>query len=649
MKNLLLLIVTATFLLSSCQPNEVIYLDEMDLRKMEIGWGKVHVGMSVDHNPLSVAGQVFERGVGTHAVSKMMIDLDGNGRKFHSYVGINDESGSIASAEFFVLGDKKVLWQSGIMRKGDPAKQVEVDLQGVRKLALYISDGGDYNYSDHTDWLDTWIEYRTTAPVAVAMRVHDPYLLTPPPPEMPRINGPRVYGASAGKPFLYKVPVTGRKPIVCSADGLPAGLTLDSASGIISGTAPVNGDYPIMLKAENQVGMDRKEFLIRIGAGLALTPPMGWNSWNCWGLSVDHEKVLSSARAMVSSGLADHGWSFINIDDGWEADQRTGTGELLANEKFPDMNALSGEIHDLGLKIGIYSSPGPKTCGDFLGSYGHEQQDVATWCSWGIDYLKYDWCSYGSIARDQSLPELKKPYLLMKEMLATADRDILFSICQYGMGDVWEWGESVGGHLWRTTGDITDTWNSMTAIGFGQDVCSPYAGPGHWNDPDMLVVGKLGWGPELRDSKLTPDEQYTHISLWSLLAAPLLIGCDLSQLDEFTLNLLTNDEVLAVNQDGLGKQAVKAVEMASYQVWTRELKDGSLAVGIFNTGKDDPVDACTWDEQPVVHKIAVTWDELGLSGKKSVRDLWRQQDLGEFDGAFEAEVPFHGVILVRMK
>jgi alpha-galactosidase len=216
------------------------------------------------------------------------------------------------------------------------------------------------------------------------------------------------------------------------------------------------------------------------------------------------------------------------------------------------------------------------------------------------------------------------------------------------MGDVWEWGELVGGNLWRTTGDITDTWYSMAGIGFSQDMCSSHAGPGHWNDPDMLVVGKVGWGPELRSSKLTPDEQYTHISLWCLLSAPLLLGCDLSQLDDFTLNLLTNDEVLAVNQDPLGNQAVKAVEAENYQVWKKELKDGSIAVGIFNTGSDDPVEAFHWDDTPSKRKIVVKWEELGIKGKRTVRDLWRQKNLGEFEGSFETEVPFHGVALVKI-
>lgn len=635
---------------SSCHfsPPERIWLDEMDLSAMETGWGEVRASLSCDSNRLSVAGQVYERGVGTHAISKMMIDLRGSGVKFHALTGVDDESGERASVEFFVMGDGRILWRSGIMKKGDPARKAEVGLSGIQKLALYVSDGGDYIHYDHADWLDAFIEYRKQPPVAVLQPVARPYLLTPPPPDRPRINGPSVYGAGPGMPFLYRIPATGQRPMTFNVENLPAGLSLDPVTGIISGTAPQAGEYRVTIRAANAHGEDRKDFSIITGRGLALTPPLGWNSWNCWGLSVDDEKVRAAADAFVSSGLADHGWAFINIDDGWEAPERTAKGELLSNEKFPDMQKLADHVHRHGLKLGIYSSPGPLTCGGYLGSYGYEGQDAKTWAAWGIDYLKYDWCSYGRIARNDTLPDLQKPYLLMREKLDAVDRDIIYSLCQYGMGNVWEWGGQVGGNLWRTTGDIVDTWESMAGIGFGQAELTPYAKPGQWNDPDMLVVGQVGWGPSLRQSRLTPDEQYTHISLWCLLAAPLLIGCDLSQLDDFTLNLLTNDEVLAVNQDPLGLQAMKVSEKEGAQVWVKHLVDGSLAVGLFYTGVNSPVDAFNWDGGMPSRAVTVSWEELGINGTYIARDLWRQVNIGQFAGVFTAEVPFHGVALVRL-
>nr|NQU91773.1 NPCBM/NEW2 domain-containing protein [Bacteroidota bacterium] len=575
-------------------------------------------------------------------------DLHGTAKIFSAMVGVDDESGERGSVEFFVMGDKKILWQSGLMKKGDPAKAVEVDLKGIEKMALYISDGGNSNYSDHADWADALIEYYDIKPTSGIQSIQEAYILTPPTPDHPKINYPRVFGAGKNKPFIFRVPVSGLRPITFKAVGLPTGLIIDKSSGIITGKALKAGSYDVKITAENEKGKDEQSIKIFIGMKLALTPPMGWNSWNCWGLSVSQEQVKAAAESFVKTGLADHGWSYINIDDGWESPERTKDGELLPNEKFPDMKVLADNIHKHGLKLGIYSSPGTMTCGGYLGSWEHELQDARAWAGWGIDFLKYDWCSYGKIAKDRSLEELQKPYKLMRKCLDMVDRDIVYSLCQYGMGDVWTWGADVGGNLWRTTGDITDTWASMAGIGFSQDKCSPYAKPGHWNDPDMLVVGQVGWGPELHKTKLTPDEQYTHISLWSLLAAPLLIGCELTRLDDFTLNLLTNDEVIAVNQDPLGRQATKVMESNGIEVWKKELEDGSLAVGLFYKGDDSPENIFSWDGQTAPKKAGISWADLGISGEQTIRDLWRQKDLGQFENSFEAEIPYHGVVLIRI-
>jgi alpha-galactosidase len=366
-----------------------------------------------------------------------------------------------------------------------------------------------------------------------------PYILTPLAPQSPVINGPAVLGAMAGHPILYRIPVSGVRPVIYSASGLPKGLTLDAKTGIISGVIAANGSYPIVLTATNSLGKYQKAFTIKVGDKLALTPPMGWNSWNCWGLSVSAEKVKSSANALIEKRLADYGWSYINVDDGWQAAQRAATGEIVANDKFPDMAALGSYLHGQGLKFGVYSSPGTKTCGGFLGSLGHEEQDAITYGKWGVDYLKYDLCSYTDIiADDTSLAIQQKPYIIMRDALKKQSRDIVYSLCQYGIKDVWKWGAQMNGNLWRTTEDITDTWESLYNIGFKQNTLYPYAHPGGWNDPDMLIVGMVGWGESLHPTRLTPYEQYTHISLWSLLSAPLLIGCDISKLDDFTLNLL---------------------------------------------------------------------------------------------------------------
>ena len=463
-----------------------------------------------------------------------------------------------------------------------------------------------------------------------------PYILTPRAGDIPRINGARVYGQRPGHPFLFLIPATGKEPLTYAAENLPEGLSLDVKTGIISGAVKKAGTYIIHLSVSNEKGKDSRDLKIVIGKDLALTPPLGWNSWNCWGLSVDAEKVKAAADNMLSTGLARHGWSFINIDDGWEAPKRAANGEIVPNEKFPDMNNVTGYVHSKGMKMGIYSSPGPLTCGGYLGTYQHEQQDAKTWAKWGLDYIKYDWCSYSHIAKNNSLEELKKPYIIMHDALSKVDRDIVFSLCQYGMGEVWKWGAEVGGNLWRTTGDITDSWESMSGIGFNQTLNTQFAGPGHWNDPDMLVVGWVGWGPSLHPSRLTASEQYTHISLWALLSAPMLIGCDLTRLDDFTLNLLCNDEVLDIDQDPLGKQAAPVDKTETYQVWKKQMEDGSLAIGLFNTGNTESV-------------VGIDFSKLGISGKHAIRDCWRQKDLGEFENHFEGKVPSHGVLLVRIR
>jgi hypothetical protein len=429
---------------------------------------------------------------------------------------------------------------------------------------------------------------------------------------------------------MFTIAATGARPMTFAAKGLPAGLKLDSSTGHITGVIDKAGTYNVTLMAKNEHGLAERNLRIEVGDKILLTPQMGWNSWNCWGCSVTDENVRQSARAMVEKGLINYGWTYINIDDCWHGERDPKTGEIRSNEKFPDMKALADYIHSLGLKIGLYTDCGPKTCAGYAGSEGHEEQDIMTYAKWGYDYVKIDWCYCEG-------KDPKVAYKKFGEAIKKAPRDIVFSICNWGQHNPWEWGESVGGNSWRTTGDITDSWGSMSRIGFGQAGLARYAGPGHWNDPDMLVVGNVGWGQNLHPANLTPDEQYTHISLWCLLDAPLLIGCPIEQIDDFTMGLLTNVEVLEVNQDPLGRQADRIVEGEGYQVWAKEMEDGSIVAGLFNLDAYD-------------HKtVRVDFEALGLGGGSlRVRDLWRQKDLGTLDGHFEAEVAPHGVVLVRI-
>ena len=467
-------------------------------------------------------------------------------------------------------------------------------------------------------------------------RVYVPkYCLTPSAPLSPRYNGPAVFGVRPGSPIIFRLPFSGQKPMKYIAEGLPEGLVLDSENGVISGSLSEKGDYEVVWEATNSLGSAKGSMTFKVGNTFALTPPMGWNSWNCWGLDLSQEKVFSSALALINSGLADYGYSYINIDDAWQAAQRTDDGILMPNENFPDVKAIGDWLHNRGLRLGIYSSPGNLTCGGYLGSLGYEEKDAQTWNDWGVDYLKYDLCGYRSILDTMAyvLPaDHIRPYLKMQEYLRQQPRDICYSLCQYGLADVWEWGELVGANLWRTTGDITDTWESVTRIGFNlQKKLAPYAGPGHWNDPDMLVVGKVGWGKGLRDSRLTADEQYSHVTLWSLLSAPLLIGCDLATLDKFTINLLCNNEVIAVNQDSLGKQAECLWEYDGIQVWGKPLSDGSFAAGVFNQG-----------DEAVNVNLKEILAKAGWQNIDSCRDLWRQKACPE-----SVSVQAHGVVMVK--
>ena len=494
------------------------------------------------------------------------------------------------------------------------------------------------------------IAFAGAAPVAISPPVETAEILTPKPAATPRINGAHVVGVRPGHPLLFLVATTGDRSMQFAADNLPEGLSLDAATGRLTGSVKTAGDYPITVHAKNAVGSADAKIRVVVGDKIALTPPMGWNSWNCFAEAVSEEKVRAAADAMVTSGLINHGWTYINIDDCWAVrntqpleNRRTAEGRVKTNAKFPDMKALTDDIHAKGLRAGIYSSPGRGTCANYDGSYQFEAQDAKQYAEWGFDYLKYDWCQYGGTADDirhspnrpSELEILQHPYRLMSGELLKQDRDIVFSLCQYGMGDVWKWGDSVGGQVWRTTGDIDDSWASVEGIGFGQNGHEVFAGPGHWNDPDMLVVGKVGWGPALHPTRLTPNEQYTHISLWSLLASPLLIGCDMTQMDDFTFSLLTNDEVIAVNQDSLGQQAKRVSAADDTEIWVKDLEDGSKAVGLFNRGE-------------VATQVTVSLATLGLSGSQDVRDLWRQKSVATTDKEFVATVARHGAVLVKI-
>ncbi len=356
---------------------------------------------------------------------------------------------------------------------------------------------------------------------------------------------------------------------------------------------------------------------------LAATPPMGWNSWNHFACKVSDQVVRAAADAIASNGMKSAGYVYINIDDCWQG-RRDANGVIQPNDRFPDMKGLGDYIHAKGLKFGIYSSPGPKTCARYEGSYKHEEQDAKQYATWGVDYLKYDWCSAERVYKHQ---EIQAVYKKMHDALVSTGRPIIFSLCQYGFRSVWEWGASVGGNLWRTTGDIYDNYDRMYSIAHAEDGIEQYAGPGHWNDPDMLEIG---------NGKMNHDEYVTHMSMWCMLAAPLLAGNDLAHMSAETLAILTNPEVIAVDQDPKGVQGRWAWQAGPYEVWTKPLADGSTAALLINRGED-------------TERITANFKDLGVSGTKTVRDLWKHKDLGKFTNTFSADVPRHGVVMVRLR
>ena len=624
-----------------------VWLDELDLSKADQAAGGAVSRKSMWNTPLIIAGETFERGVGTHASGMIWVNLKKGTKTFHAMVGLDDSpperERDKATAEFIVYADGKEIWKSGVMKAGDKARKVEISLKGVSILQLYADDAGDGIVGDRTNWADAWFEVTGAKPETFQRTAEKEFIQTPSVSNSPKINAPYVFAARPGNPVLITLPVSGTRPMVFASSSLPTGLKLDTETGQIHGSVKTEGNFEVQVTAENQFGKDSRKVILKIGEVIAPTPPMGWNSWNAFGSNITQQKVKEAADAMVKSGLINYGYTYINIDDGWQGKRGGKYNAIMPNEKFPDMKGLVDYIHSLGLKAGIYSSPWVWTYAGFpggsadtkdgnifkkerrLGEFAFEKEDVQQYAEWGFDYIKYDWS-----------PNDVESTTRMTNALRNSGRDIVFSISNAAPFELaGEWAKLT--NVWRTTFDIHDSWYSLTSIGFSQNPWQPYAGPGHWNDPDMLIVGKLGWGNSLHKTRLSPNEQYLHISLWSILAAPMLIGCDMASMDAFTFNLLANREVIAVNQDPAGIQGSRIYSDKSRQIeiWSRPLADGSLAVGLFNLSEKN-------------QEISVSWNELKINGDQAVRDLWRQADIGTFDNAFSQKVPCHGCYFIKI-
>ena len=376
----------------------------------------------------------------------------------------------------------------------------------------------------------------------------------------------------------------------------------------------------------------------RDSSTLAATPPMGWNSWNWFAGKVTQEDVKQAADLMVSSGMRDAGYIYVNIDDTWQG-KRNASGALQPNEKFPDMKGLADYVHSKGMKLGIYSGPGDQTCARFEGSIGHEQADATQYAAWGIDYLKYDLCGFRKKMQEEApgdTPEAKAKqdkmmrdaYETMHQALLKTGRPIVYSLCQYGFDSVWQWGAAVGGNLWRTTGDVKENFPSIALIAQTQIGLGKYAGPGHWNDPDMLEVG---------NGNLTPDENRTHMGMWAMLAAPLLAGNNLTKLTPEITAILTNKEVVAIDQDSMGREAERVYQEGPVQIWSRPLADGGHALAVINFGEDFTF----------LRGIGLHLKEAGVKNGTKARDVWQAKDLGSIDDSYKVTLRRHQMLLLR--
>lgn len=466
---------------------------------------------------------------------------------------------------------------------------------------------------------------------------------------------------------MARLTASGAGPLRFSADPLPPGVRLDVLTGVFSGALDRPGHHPLRVRAEGPGGAAERDFCFIVGARLALTPPMGWNSWNCWAETVTADHVRASARALVAEGLDAHGWSHVNIDDGWQGGrERAAPHALFPNEKFPDLPGLVEELHAIGLRAGIYSTPWTRTYAGFAGGssdhpggepvvrptaadwwsrraglyhgiHDFSAADAACFARWGFDYLKYDW-----------FPNDADSTRAMHAALASTGRDVVLSL-----SNALPLGTVTGVHrhaqLWRTTGDIRDAWSlGSTSPGSHQGIrdlarwhaeFAAYSGPGSWADPDMLVLGHVGWGEGLRPTRLTPEEQRTHFALWCLWSAPLLLGCPLDRLDAATRALLGNDDLIDLDQDALGVMAMpRALDSDGNRViYFKPLANGDTALGLVNFG-----------ERPAEIRARFRVEGERALDVQHVRDLTARRDLGELRHAFVSEVPAHGAVVVRL-
>jgi alpha-galactosidase len=646
------------------QKTNLVWLDDLPIQTFSEGLRPVKAKKNYESDTLRVNGVRFLRGIGAQTPCVIAFNIHKKALSFHAKIGNDDKGNPSLSLSYFVLGDGKVLFEKRNMKMGDSPVSIDVSLKGIKQLGLLVLDtvGGINNKRTYTNWIDAQVVMLGNEKIEYVENSGKKYIQTPKNPAFPRINSPKIFGVRPGSPFLYNIVASGVRPIFYSAIDLPDGLSLNKETGQITGVLKEKLKHSVILTAENRKGKSSIELEIQVGDAISLTPPLGWNGWNAWEQKIDKEKVIASANAMVHFKLKDFGWQYINLDDSWQGYRDSVTLSLQPNEKFPDIKGMFDYIHSLGLKTGIYSTPYISSYAGYVGAssdypkggethekimvnrpsfshigpYKFEKQDAKLMAYWGVDFLKYDWrIDVASTIR-------------MSEALRESGRDIILSLSNNApfekAADWAKWAQ-----MFRTGPDIKDSWTSLYHTSFSIDKWAPFSGPGHWADPDMMIIGDVSIGPILHPTRLTPDEQYSHVSIFSLLSSPMLIGCPLERLDPFTLNLLNNIEVLDINQDPLGKPARFVGMENGVQLWLKELKDGTFALGMFNMANygENPASYFRWGNEKNL-PFTLNLVKWGLKGLWKIRDVWKQKEIGIFTSTFKTIIPHHGVKLIKL-
>ena len=649
------------------------YLDEVDLaasvRPKPKAWrGAPQAKKSIKGKPLVLGSVTYERGVGMRCQA-IHLDLD-RAERFEAVVGIDDASGLTQRhrpakqgrgwVRFFLDGEE--IYDTGFLTRTSAPQRVALDLRGRRRMVIE-GFGGDFGSSYGAFQADIGEGRFTLAEggSVKAIAADDPSveewgILTPPASERPRINGPRVFGVRPGRPVFFRLPVTGLRPFEITVTGLPDGVMFDPESRLLTGAVARPGTYPIAFLVRNSRGWAKQTLRLIVGDRIALTPALGWNSWNCFMRDITAEKALAQAAAMVNSELVEHGWSYICLDAHWARTEdpkmlarhpvewappcRNADGTIRPTAFFPDMKKYVDAIHAKGLKAGIYSSPSFIDCGQCAGVGTNIAANVRQFVDWGFDYLKYDYCGAGSVTkhyrREQDAGRFVPPkgfdmhengdaalFALMGEELRRQPRDIVYALSQVENFGAETWGASVGAASWRCDGDLTDIWERVVTVPERNAPRMKGNRPGFVADLDMLCIGFTRDGIM---TFLTPNQQYTHLSIWAITASTMMLGCDLTKMDDFTRALLSNDEVLAVSQDELVAPAELKVVDHGTQIWTRRLADGSFA-------------ALAVNKRPFKRRLRFDFAALGLPKTAMLRDLWRQRTLGDKLSSYEVELP----------